>query len=122
MGGSDGGDLVFGLATMAAVQYLSSSSPLMRLFCRSGEGKETAGGGGREKRGKQYQYLTHKAPTASAASMYRLQVNNSDHPVVIQKLNTFHQNLNNIRLAEARTFTSSKRLVPLFKSIQLHLF
>lgn len=34
MGGSDGGDLVFGLATMAAVQYLSSSSALMRLFCR----------------------------------------------------------------------------------------
>lgn len=52
MGGSDGGDLVFGLATMAAVQYLSSSSPLMRLFCRSGVGKERAGGGGREKRGK----------------------------------------------------------------------
>lgn len=34
MGGSDGGDLVFGLATMAAVQYPSSSSALMRLFCR----------------------------------------------------------------------------------------
>lgn len=31
MGGSDGEDLMFGLATMAAVCYLSSSSALMRL-------------------------------------------------------------------------------------------
>lgn len=31
MGGSDGEDLMFGLATMAAVCYLSSSSGLMRL-------------------------------------------------------------------------------------------
>lgn len=31
MGGSDGEDLMFGLATMAAVCYLSGSSPLMRL-------------------------------------------------------------------------------------------
>lgn len=31
MGGSDGEDLMFGLATMATVCYLSNSSALMRL-------------------------------------------------------------------------------------------
>lgn len=122
MGGSEGGDLVFGLATMAAVQYLSSSSPLMRLFCRSGEGKKEEVEERKEGNGTNT-HLTHTTPAhththaASAANMYRLQVNNS-----VQKPNTFHQDLNNIRLAEARTFTSSKQFVPLFKSIQLHLF
>lgn len=35
--GSDGEDLMFGLATMAAMRYLSSSSALMRLSAETEE-------------------------------------------------------------------------------------
>lgn len=39
MGGSDGEDLMFGLATMVAMCYLSSSSALMRLSAEMEEEK-----------------------------------------------------------------------------------
>lgn len=53
MWGSDGEDLMFGLATMAAVRYLSGSSALMRLSAeieeeRGGEGMRSWGGEQRE--------------------------------------------------------------------------
>lgn len=42
MGGSDGEDLMFGLATMTAVCYLSSSSALMRVSAEMEEEEERA--------------------------------------------------------------------------------
>lgn len=49
MGGSDGEDLMFGLATMAAVCYLSSSLVLMRL---SAEMEEKRRGHEEEEKGR----------------------------------------------------------------------
>lgn len=57
MGGSDGEDLMFGLATMAAVCYLSSSSALMRLSAEMEE--ERRGHEEVEKRTEEKRTTTH---------------------------------------------------------------
>lgn len=62
MGSSDGEDLMFGLVTMAAVCYLSSSLALMRLSAE----KEEKGDGMRRWRGEQRTvdcYATHPPHT-----------------------------------------------------------
>lgn len=73
VGGSDGEDLMFGLATMAAVCYLSKLLGTNEAFCRDGGGEERAWGGGeKENRGGVYHYTptSHTTLTSSAHNSY----------------------------------------------------
>lgn len=61
MGGSDGEDLMFGLATMTAVCYLSSSSALMRV---SAEMEEERRGHEEVEKRRTEEECIHYAPTS----------------------------------------------------------